>query len=586
MSTFTALNGSSPKTDKDQTKADNEPWRLVTLQPVNTDASHKKRKRSGSTEQAVTPAPPSAPPSAPPAPPPPRQDSSSWHSHHPRRASPSPTTHHPHQQHHQHHHSDYSQTSPDAEDPPPSATSLYGQDAATPQHDAKKRKRNFSNRTKTGCLTCRKRKKKCDEHKPECSNCVRGGFVCAGYPPQRGPGWQKADSKAAAVPLESKDPTYVPPGAYGFMPISNKREPLPHYRGQALRIDTPQARPLASAAADDAEAKLSACTVFPTPVSALSSTDNNNNNRKDYPTPRVAPLHDPGREPGETTLPQIVILHPPRASSPATTHGSSSSSSSNHKNNNSSSAQVAAQLALQYPPSTTTTTIATTTAKTTTTTTTTTSQKAQMLSGRYFYPSDKELCLERERCALACWRFNNLTAPPTHGVSADERARLFLDILQPGRRDAEQEPSSPSSPSSPSPVGRDVVVETPFVCDYGYNISIGDDVVIGRNCTVNDVCQVKIGDNCVIGPNVSIFTASLPTDPKKRQGGRGGPQVGSAIAIEQDCWIGGGAIILAGRTIGKGSTVGAGSIVTKDVPPFTVVAGNPARVLRGVGVTS
>ncbi|RCI09318.1 hypothetical protein L249_1431 [Ophiocordyceps polyrhachis-furcata BCC 54312] len=583
MSTFTALNGSSPKTDKDQNKADNEPWRLVTLQPVNTDASHKKRKRSGSTEQAP----------------------SSWHSHHALRASPSPTSHH------HHHHSDYSQTSPDAEDTSPTTASLYGHDAPTAQHDAKKRKRNFSNRTKTGCLTCRKRKKKCDEHKPECSNCVRGGFVCAGYPPQRGHGWQKVDSKTAAVPLESKDPTYVPPGAYGMPPRGHgwqkvdsktaavpleskdptyvppgaygmppvKREPLPHYRGQALRIDPPQARPLA-AAADDAEAKLSAYTVFPTPVSALSSSENNNNNnnnnnRKDYPPPRVAPLHDPGREPSDTTtLPQIAILHPTRASSPATTHGSSASSasSSNHNNsnkNNNSSAQVAAQLALQYPP--------------TTTTTPATSQKAEMLAGRFFYPSDKELCLDRERCALACWRFNNLTAPPGHGVSADERARLFLDILSPVGRDAEQDKDEESSPSA---VGRDVLVETPFVCDYGYNISIGHDVVIGRNCTVNDVCEVRIGDNCVIGPNVSIFTASLPTDPNRRQGGRGGPQVGSAVGIEQDCWIGGGAIILAGRTIGKGSTVGAGSVVTKDVPPFTVVAGNPARVLCGVGVAS
>lgn len=124
------------------------------------------------------------------------------------------------------------------------------------------------------------------------------------------------------------------------------------------------------------------------------------------------------------------------------------------------------------------------------------------------------------------------------------------------------------SPTEASPitnvgrVGRHVAVETPFTCDYGYNISIGHHVVIGRNCTINDVCEVKIGDNCVIGPNVSVFTASLPIDPKKRQGGQG-PQFGRAIVIEQDCWIGGGAIILPGRTIGKGSTVGAGSIVTK-----------------------
>ncbi|KAG5939784.1 hypothetical protein E4U53_007734 [Claviceps sorghi] len=131
-------------------------------------------------------------------------------------------------------------------------------------------------------------------------------------------------------------------------------------------------------------------------------------------------------------------------------------------------------------------------------------------------------------------------------------------------------------------VGRHVAVETPFTCDYGYNIVIGHHVLVGRNCTISDASEVKIGDNCVIGPNVSIFTTSLPIDPKARQGAQG-PQIGRPITIEQDCWIAGGAIILPGCTIGKGSTVGAGSVVTRDVPPFTVVSGNPARVMHGVG---
>jgi acetyltransferase-like isoleucine patch superfamily enzyme len=138
---------------------------------------------------------------------------------------------------------------------------------------------------------------------------------------------------------------------------------------------------------------------------------------------------------------------------------------------------------------------------------------------------------------------------------------LFLEILQP-RDPVRVSPTEASPVTNVGRVGRHVAVETPFICDYGYNITIGHHVVIGRNCTINDVCEVKIGDNCVIGPNVSIFTAGLPIDPKKRQGGQG-PQVGKPITIEQDCWIGGGAIILPGRTIGKGSTVGAGSIVTK-----------------------
>ncbi|KAG5979499.1 hypothetical protein E4U55_005105 [Claviceps digitariae] len=542
-------------------------------------------------------------------------------------------------------HSDCTNNSPDAEDRSAATCgSPYEgeqQQESMLHHDSKKRKRNFSNRTKTGCFTCRRRKKKCDEQKPECSNCIRGGFLCQGYPPQRGAGWPKPDTKAPAVPLESKDPSYVPPGAYGmpqhgaYGPQPVKREPLPHYRGQHLRIDPPQGRPLvvmndddrptasatstltSAASATSPDNKLSAIpynpsNVFPTPISANTQAPPFGDRMgKDYQ--RVPALHDLGRgnepetpHPG-SHLPQINLLHPNRPGSPATPH-----TAAPHPPAPSSSVQAAAQLALthshahahshshvpsqsqshtpshsqahshtqpqpqvqplpqpqahpqaqsQYPQRRT--------------------QKDEMLSGRHFYPFDKELCLERERCAAACWRFNNLTSPPTIGVSPDERHRLFLEILQP--RDSVRVPASEASTvTKVGRVGRHVAVETPFTCDYGYNIVIGHHVLVGRNCTINDASEVKIGDNCVIGPNVSIFTTSLPIDPKSRQGGQG-PQVGRAITIEQDCWIAGGAIILPGCTIGKGSTVGAGSVVTRDVPPFTVVSGNPARVMHGVG---
>lgn len=480
-------------------------------------------------------------------------------------------------------HGDYPNSSPEADD---RSASMYGGGQYTPEHrqssvlqhgDPKKRKRNFSNRTKTGCMTCRKRKKKCDEQKPECTlcslrhkmisladltltgmNCIKGSFVCAGYPPQRGPGWQKPDNKSPTIPLESKDPSYVPPGAYGMPQQSSfsaqpvKREPLPPYRGQALRIDPPQGHPLVteddrptattfpSASVASPDNKLSAipftpANTFPTPISANTQPASfADRMAKEYQ--RVPPLHDLSRTEPESShpnhLPQINILHAGR-SSPAPPGP--------HQGSN---AQVAAQLALshaQYPHRRT--------------------QKEEMLSGRHFYPFDKELCLERERCASACWKFNSLTTPPCHGVSAEERARLFLEILQP--RDPIRLSSTETSPiTNVGRVGRNVTVETPFMCDYGYNITIGNHVSIGRNCTINDVSEVKIGDNCVIGQNVSIYTATLPIDPKRRQGGQG-PQSGKGVVIEQDCWIAGGAIILAGRTIGKGSTVGAGSVVTK-----------------------
>lgn len=186
-----------------------------------------------------------------------------------------------------------------------------------------------------------------------------------------------------------------------------------------------------------------------------------------------------------------------------------------------------------------------------------------MLAGRHYFPFDKELVLERERCNGACWRFNNSTNP-NNGVSPEERGRLFRDILQP--RDHVISPTQASPVSPVGRVGENVVVEAPFNCDYGYNISIGQDVAIGKGCTILDTCEVVIGDRCNIGPNVNIYTTTLPVDPKKRLGSRG-PSLGKKITIGSDCWIGGGVTILPGRTVGKGSTVGAGSVVTRVSTP-------------------
>ncbi|KAJ0159149.1 putative maltose O-acetyltransferase [Colletotrichum tanaceti] len=491
---------------------------------------------------------------------------------------------------------DYDNTSPDGDD----RSMAYGSYTPGGSRDSalqsdKKRKRNFSNRTKTGCLTCRRRKKKCDEQKPECSNCLRGGFVCAGYPPQRNTAWQKPDSKGAAIPLESKDPSYVPPGAYG-MPqqapygsqpaIGQRREPLPHYRGQPLRIDPPQGRPLLtdddrptastipSSSVTSPENKLSAipytpANAFPTPVSAQGPPHAPFSERKEYQ--RVPPLHDISRtgpepetpHPGNT-LPQINILHPTRSNSPIPQQQQPPPPPPPPQPQATTNVQVAAQLALshtQFSPSRTRT------------------QKEDMLNGKLYYPFDKELVLERERCSAACWRFNNSTNP-NNGVSPTERARLFREILQP-RDPIQISPTVASPVANLGRVGEHVVVEAPFTCDYGYNISIGQNVLIGRSCTIIDTCEVKIGDNCHIGPNVSIYTATLPTDPKKRMGSKG-PQFGMPITIGEDCFIGGGVIILPGVTIGRGSTVGAGSVVTKDVPPFTIAVGNAARIIRGI----
>ncbi|KAM3072320.1 hypothetical protein ACMFMG_009130 [Clarireedia jacksonii] len=445
--------------------------------------------------------------------------------------------------------------------------------AQSAQQDPKKRKRNFSNRTKTGCMTCRRRKKKCDETRPECNNCLRGGFVCSGYQ-QRG-SWPKSEQKQPPIPLQSKteyeSPSSYPAASpYGPQPVSSRREPLPGYRGQNLRVDPQHSRALMDGEDQPSATSLPSASVNSPEVSRLpgsaysahqtstplSASNTSYPDRHKYDSQRVGPYNDvsrteraeaeastphPVREPSSSTLPHL--LHPQV-----------------HPDSPHSSAQVAAQLALSHPASRPRT------------------QKEEMLAGRHYFPFDKELVLERERCNGACWRFNSSTNP-NNGVSPEERARLFRDILQP--RDHVISPTQASPITPVGKVGDNVVVEAPFNCDYGYNISIGQDVAIGKNCTILDTCEVKIGDRCNIGPNVNIYTATLHIDPKRRLGSRG-PNLGRKITIDPDCWIGGGVTILPGRTIGKGSTVGAGSIVTRDVPPYTVVCGNPARVIRGL----
>jgi acetyltransferase-like isoleucine patch superfamily enzyme len=186
-------------------------------------------------------------------------------------------------------------------------------------------------------------------------------------------------------------------------------------------------------------------------------------------------------------------------------------------------------------------------------------QKEEMLAGKYYSPSDKELVLERQRCNEACWRFNNCTNP-NNGVSPEERARHFGEILQ--LNETTNLSPTLASYALSGCVGNNVIVEAPFNCDYGYNIQIGHDVVIGKNCTILDSCKVKIGDRSILGPNVNIYTVTLAMDPKRRLGDSR-LNLGKPIVIEEDCWICGGVTILPGRTIKKGSTVGAGSIVTK-----------------------
>lgn len=118
----------------------------------------------------------------------------------------------------------------------------------------------------------------------------------------------------------------------------------------------------------------------------------------------------------------------------------------------------------------------------------------------------------------------------------------------------------------------------PFYTADGQEISVGHNVFINQNCTLYDLGGLDIGDDVMIGPNVSIITAGHPVDPSQRRS----ITFGKPIVIERNVWIATGVTIIGGVTIGENSVIAAGAVVTKDVPPDTVVGGNPARIIRSV----
>lgn len=127
-------------------------------------------------------------------------------------------------------------------------------------------------------------------------------------------------------------------------------------------------------------------------------------------------------------------------------------------------------------------------------------------------------------------------------------------------------------------VGENPSISHGFHCDFGCNIHIGDNFYVGYNCTMLDYAEITIGNNCLFGPNVGLYTTYHNLYPEDRcKTGKARP-----IKIGDDVWIGGNCCILAGVTIGEGAVIGAGSVVNCDVKPYTLVAGNPDRLIKSI----
>lgn len=122
-------------------------------------------------------------------------------------------------------------------------------------------------------------------------------------------------------------------------------------------------------------------------------------------------------------------------------------------------------------------------------------------------------------------------------------------------------------------------VNPPFFCDYGTNIEVGKNFFANYNCTIIDVAKVRIGDNCQFAPNVSIYTAGHPIHPVSRNSLY---EYGKEVIIGDNVWIGGNTVICPGVHVGSNTVIGAGSVVTRDIPDWCVAAGNPCRVIRKI----
>lgn len=177
----------------------------------------------------------------------------------------------------------------------------------------------------------------------------------------------------------------------------------------------------------------------------------------------------------------------------------------------------------------------------------------KMLAGDYYDPLDAELAAARTRARDLCQHIN-----ATPEGDAELRRTALVELFGSG--------------------GDSVWLQPPFYCDYGSNIQLGQRVFFNFSCVVLDVCEVRIGDFTLLGPAVQIYTAMHPMNALQRRS----REFAKPVDIGSDVWIGGGAIVLPGVMIGSRAVIGAGSVVTRDVPAGVFAAGNPCRVVREI----
>ncbi|RBI62350.1 acetyltransferase [halophilic archaeon] len=180
------------------------------------------------------------------------------------------------------------------------------------------------------------------------------------------------------------------------------------------------------------------------------------------------------------------------------------------------------------------------------------SEKEKMLAGELYDPFVPELVAERNRTRELVRLYNQTTE------TDDEMRKELLQELF-------------------GAIGEESIVEPPFRCDYGEQITVGDRFFANFGCVFLDVCPIEFGDRCLLGPSVHVYAATHPLDAASRAAGE---EYGKPVSVGDDVWIGGQAVLNPGVSVGDRSVVASGTIVTQDVPADVVVQGNPAEIVR------
>lgn len=182
-------------------------------------------------------------------------------------------------------------------------------------------------------------------------------------------------------------------------------------------------------------------------------------------------------------------------------------------------------------------------------------EKEKAKNGELYNPMyDEELTTEHFKVKDLCFKYNN-TLPS----NVNERNSILKQIL--------------------TTTDKTTIIEQPFMCDYGYNIKFGKNFYANHNLIILDTATVKFGDNVLIGPNCGFYTAGHPVDVNLRNSGL---EYAKPITVGNNVWFGGNVVVLPGVTIGNNTIIGAGSVVTKDIPSNVIAVGNPCKIIKNI----